>query len=424
MPVAPELVEEVRPLASRFHDAGFQLYLVGGIVRDQLLGRTLDDGADIDLTTDARPSEIKRLVAPLAEAVWTQGERFGTIGCHIGGRAYEITTHRGESYDPQSRKPEVQFGDVIDEDLARRDFTVNAMAVALPDGVLIDPFGGAADLDGGRLRTPLAPEVSFSDDPLRMLRAARFLAGYELAPDAALVAAVAAFAPRLSIVSVERRRDELDKMLAVADPRAGLQFFLDHGLAPFVVPDLAAASEPERRATLDAVAALPRTGRLRLAAVVVAGRALVAVGDVRARLREMRYASRDIDVVARVVGGAQFVSAHEGAWEPADLRRFAAIARDGMDDAVLLAAAARNDVVPLVDALAVARAGEDLLHLDSALDGDDVMRLLGVAPGAQVGAAMAFLRELRIAEGPLDRATTEQHLRAWWNEQRDTGAIT
>jgi poly(A) polymerase len=423
MDVALELLEEVRPLASRFREAGFPLYLVGGIVRDQLLGRPLDDGADIDLTTDARPHDIKRLVAPLAEADRTQGERFGTIGCHIGGRAYEITTHRGESYDPESRKPSVEFGDDIDDDLARRDFTVNAMAVAVPDGALIDPFGGADDLVNGRLRTPLAPEVSFSDDPLRMLRAARFVAGYELAPDGQLVDAVRALATRLSIVSIERRRDELDKLLAVADPRAGLRFFLDHGLAPFVVPDLAEAPGEQQAATIAAVAGLPREGRTRLAAVIMAGRSAVDPRALRHRLREMRHASRDVDLVVRLVSGAQLIGAHTGPWTPPDLRRLVALAGTDVDDAMLLASA-RVDVAPLARALAELRAEEDVLDLEPALDGDDVMRLLGLDQGAAVGAAVAILRELRIVEGPLDRAAAEQHLRAWWHHRRGADPLT
>src|SRR4051794_36368834 len=168
----------------------------------------MTSGRDIDLTTDARPDETKRLVKGWAESVWTQGERFGTIGCRKDGWDFEITTHRAEAYDPDSRKPTVEFSGAVEADLSRRDFTVNAMALALPEPVLIDPFGGADDLAAGRLRTPLSPEVSFSDDPLRMLRAARFIAGYGLEPVPELTAAVEEMAPRLDIVSAERIRDE------------------------------------------------------------------------------------------------------------------------------------------------------------------------------------------------------------------------
>jgi poly(A) polymerase len=253
--ISTELLAEVRPLASRFRDAGFGLYLVGGIVRDQELGRPLTPDGDIDLTTDAHPPVIKKLVGAVAEAVWTQGERFGTIGCLIGGRSFEITTHRGESYVPDSRKPDVVFAAAVEHDLARRDFTINAMAVSLPDGSLVDPFGGRRDLAAGLLRTPLEPELSFSDDPLRMLRAARFVAGYGLTPDAALLVAIEDLAPRMAIVSFERRRDELDKLLAVDDPRPGLRLIVDRGLAPYVLPELAVAPPAVIARTVDAVAA-------------------------------------------------------------------------------------------------------------------------------------------------------------------------
>lgn len=174
------VLDQVRPLAEAFTAADRPLYLVGGVVRDLLLGRDRPAGADIDLCTPALPAEIKQIVSPLAEAVWTQGERFGTIGLRHRGQDYEITTFRSEAYEPDSRKPEVAFGDTIEVDLSRRDFTVNAMALALPEPVLVDPHNGAADLAAGVLRTPLAAEVSFTDDPLRMLRAARFIAGYGL----------------------------------------------------------------------------------------------------------------------------------------------------------------------------------------------------------------------------------------------------
>ena len=232
------VLEEVRPLADAFVAAGHRLYLVGGVVRDQLVGRDIGPDDDIDLTTDARPDRILEVVAPLADAVWRQGERFGTIGCRIGPRAFELTTHRAEAYSPDSRKPEVEFADAIEADLARRDFTVNAMALEVPEPRLVDPFDGAADLVAGRLRTPLAPEESFSDDPLRMLRAARFISGYGLAPDDGLVAAVHEMGGRLEIVSAERIRDELDKLIVVDDPAAGLWFLVDTGLAEHFLPEL------------------------------------------------------------------------------------------------------------------------------------------------------------------------------------------
>ncbi|MBA3266877.1 MAG: CCA tRNA nucleotidyltransferase, partial [Acidimicrobiia bacterium] len=233
------LLDEIQPLAARFTAIGHRIYLVGGSVRDAILGRPLDE-IDLDFTTDARPDAIQRIVGPWADAVWTQGKRFGTIGAARGGREYEITTHRAEAYAPDSRKPEVAFADAVEVDLSRRDFTVNAMALSLPDLDLVDPFGGVADLSALRLRTPLAPEDSFGDDPLRMLRAARFIAGYDLVPEPELVAAVRSMRSRMEIVSPERIRDELDKLLVVKVPSPGLWFLVETGLAEEFLPEIPA----------------------------------------------------------------------------------------------------------------------------------------------------------------------------------------
>src|SRR3954453_7148435 len=220
------VLDEVAPLAERFSARGHRLYLVGGSVRELLLGATGDDH-DLDFTTDARPPQIKACLDGVADAIWTQGERFGTIGAKRGERIYEITTFRAESYTDESRKPHVTYADEIDLDLSRRDFTVNAMALEVTQGAipaLVDPFGGAADLMTKVLRTPLAPEISFSDDPLRMLRAARFIARYDLQPRDELVEAATRLASRLAIVSAERIRDELDKLIVLDHPAAGLFF--------------------------------------------------------------------------------------------------------------------------------------------------------------------------------------------------------
>ena len=239
--VAPSLEPLLQPgspvqeLARRLADAGHQCLLVGGSVRDGLLGR---DHSDIDVTTDARPDVVEGLVRGWADAVWTQGARFGTVGAKRKGVTLEITTFRAEVYRPESRKPEVAYADDVETDLSRRDFTVNAMALRLPDGVLVDPYGGAVDLLNQRLRTPLSPEVSFLDDPLRMLRAARFIATFGLVPDDELVEAVEQHRGRLEIVSAERIRDELSKLLLVEDPTAGLWFLAETGLADEFLPEL------------------------------------------------------------------------------------------------------------------------------------------------------------------------------------------
>ncbi|HEY4608377.1 MAG TPA: CCA tRNA nucleotidyltransferase, partial [Ilumatobacteraceae bacterium] len=231
------VLEELSPLTERFSAAGHHLYLVGGTVRDLLVGDGIETN-DFDATTSARPTDIKRCLEGWADAIWTQGERFGTIGAKKGERIYEITTHRAEAYNDDSRKPHVEFADDIDIDLSRRDFTVNAMALELTTTTprLVDPFGGAADLVTRTLRTPLSPEVSFSDDPLRMLRAARFIARYQLQPVPELVDAVTAMHSRLQIVSSERIRDELDKLITVERPGRGLWFLVDTGLAEEFLP--------------------------------------------------------------------------------------------------------------------------------------------------------------------------------------------
>ena len=225
----------VQRVARALTDAGHDCYLVGGSVRDALID---DVPVEFDFATDARPDRIESLLAPISQAVWLQGKRFGTVGAQIDGVPCEVTTYRADVYRPDSRKPEVSFGDDVEGDLARRDFTVNAMALRLPDAVLVDPFDGAADLAAGRLRTPRSPEVSFTDDPLRMLRAARFIARFAFVPDADLVAAVREHGERLGIVSVERIRDELSKLLKVADPSAGLWFLASTALSDHFLPEL------------------------------------------------------------------------------------------------------------------------------------------------------------------------------------------
>ncbi|MEZ5341143.1 MAG: hypothetical protein R2706_06755 [Acidimicrobiales bacterium] len=291
-----DLTTELGPLGQLFRTAGYSLYLVGGIVRDGLLGTVppLADprAGDIDLTTEARPDDILRIVRPLATALWTQGERFGTIGAEVFGRPLEITTHRAEHYDAASRKPTVTFGDDLVIDLSRRDFTINAMAIDLAAGELIDPYGGEADLAARRLRTPLDPRVSFGDDPLRMLRAARFIPRFDLTPDPDLVVAVEELRSRLTIVSVERIHDEIERLLGVDDPTTGLRFALNTGLLA------EALGEPAGSV------------RLRLGSDLVPGGTTVlerrsrllwpfGLADAGALLRRLRYSNNDRDTTLR-----------------------------------------------------------------------------------------------------------------------------
>jgi len=446
------VLDEVRPLAEIFVAAGHRLYLVGGIVRDQFLGRELLPTADIDLTTDARPAEIKRLVAPLADALWTQGERFGTIGAKVGGRDFEITTHRADQYQRDSRKPDVAFGDAIDGDLARRDFTVNAMALSVPDHALIDPFGGAADLAALRLRTPLSPEVSFTDDPLRMLRAARFIAGYGLQPDHELVDAVRANAHRLEIVSAERIRDELDKLLQVPDPSAGLWFVVDTGLAEEFLPELGAMrleqdpvhqhkdvlahtiavvakTLPRRIVRLAALlhdVGKPKTRSFTDGGVTFHHHEVVGARMARDRMQALKYSNDDVEAVRQLVYQHLRFHTYRLGWTDSAVRRFVRDAGPHLDDLIELtrcdcttrnqrkAATLSRRMDELVDRIAELEAEEAVKALRPDLDGRQVMEHLGIGPGRHVGQALDFLLELRLEEGPLGEEEAHRRLDAWW----------
>jgi poly(A) polymerase len=453
------LLESVRPLAERFDAAGFRLYLVGGIVRDALLGRELDD-RDLDFTTDARPEEIKAVLEGWADALWTQGERFGTIGFRKDGVDHEVTTHRGEAYNPDSRKPDVVFADAVEKDLARRDFTVNAMALAMPDARLIDPFGGVDDLAARRLRTPLSPQESFNDDPLRMLRAARFMAGYGLVPDPELVAAVHELAPRLEIVSAERIRDELDKLLVVDKPGRGLRFLVETGLADEFLPELPALGleqDPIHRhkdVLAHTVAVIERTPShdriLRLAAlfhdvgkpktrsfgpegVSFHHHEVVGARMTEERMRALRYPSDEIAAVRRLVELHLRFHGYSEDWTDSAVRRYARDAGPLLDRLNTLTRAdctTRNKakarmLADRMDALeqriAELREREELDAMRPDLDGRQVMEHLGVPPGPVVGEALAHLLELRIEEGPLGEEEATRRLDDWW-KSRSEGA--
>ncbi len=455
------VLDQVRPLADAFDAAGHRLYLVGGIVRDQLLGRPLA-GGDIDLTTDARPEQIAALVGPLAESVWTQGARFGTIGARVGGSDFEITTHRAEAYRPDSRKPDVVFADAVEADLSRRDFTVNAMALTLPEPVLVDPFEGAADLAAGRLRTPLAPEESFTDDPLRMLRAARFLAGYGLVPDDDVVGAVIEHAHRLSIVSAERIRDELDKLIVVEDPAPGLWFLVDTGLAEQFLPELpamrleqdpihhhkdvlahtiavvgkvaatrdGAPNKAVRLAALFHDVGKPKTrSYTRGSGVSFHHHEVVGARMTRDRMQALRYPNEDIDTVTRLVFLHLRFHTYRLGWTDSAVRRYVRDAGpllDELNELTRCDCTTRNEkkartlarrMDELVERIAQLNEREELAAIRPDLDGRAVMERLGLDPGPDVGRALAFLLELRLEEGPLGAEEAGRRLDAWWAEQ-------
>ena len=470
---APVLAE-VAPLTARFDAAGYRLYLVGGTVRDLLLGRAAAD-FDIDLTTDARPAEIKRCLQGWADAIWTQGERFGTIGARTGERTFEVTTFRSDVYDDASRKPEVTFADAIEADLARRDFTVNAMALELTgdDPTLVDPHGGVADLAGRVLRTPLDPHVSFDDDPLRMLRAARFIAGYALEPLPELVAAVREMAPRLAKVSAERIRDELDKLITVDHPTAGLWFLVETGLADQFLPELPGLRlehDPIHRhkdvlthtlAVVENVRPpheLPGGApdfdfrRTRLAALFhdvgkprtrgfQPGKGTTfhhhdAVGArmTRARMTELRYSNEDIEAVTELVALHLRFHTYRLGWSDSAVRRYVRDAGDLLHELNVLtrcdcttrderkARRLSKRMDELEARIGELAAQEELAAIRPELDGREVMELLGVPPGPVVGQALAFLLDIRLDEGLLGEEEARRRLREWYASRERTGS--
>ncbi|KQV06726.1 CCA tRNA nucleotidyltransferase [Leifsonia sp. Root112D2] len=455
----------VSRLAAAFADAGYELALVGGPVRDALLGRGVHD---LDFTTNARPDDILRVVKPLADAHWDIGRAFGTIGARVNGETVEITTYRADSYDGETRRPDVVFGDSLEADLMRRDFAVNALALRLPAVTLVDPSGGVEDLLAGVLRTPSSPEISFGDDPLRMMRAARFTAQLGFTVDEATRFAMAEMAERIEIVSAERVRDELVKLLVSDDPRAGIELLVDSGLAARVLPELPALHlevdehhhhkdvyqhsltvltqaigyERERHpgeapdVVLRLAALLhdigkPATRKLEAGGVVsfyhhdVVGSKLA-----RKRLRALRFDNATVDAVSRLVElHLRFFGYSEAAWTDSAVRRYV---RDAGDELERLHMLTRADVTTrnqrkadrlafayddLEQRIAALAEQEDLDSKRPDLDGEQIMAILSLKPGPDVGTAYRFLLELRLDEGPLGEEEATRRLREWWAEQ-------
>ena len=449
-------------LASVFAASGHELALVGGPVRDAFLGRTLHD---LDFTTDATPDEILALVKPISDAHWDIGRAFGTIGARIDGHTIEITTYRSDVYDGETRKPVVEFGSTLAGDLLRRDFTVNAMALRLPGRVLVDPSGGVEDLVAHRLTTPGAPEVSFGDDPLRMLRAARFSSQLGFVVDEPTRQAMGELAPRISIVSVERISDELGKLLSTPAPRAGLELLVATGLAERLVPELPAlrlqidehhhhkdvyehsltvleqAIELEEQRHPDAppdltlrLAALlhdigkPSTKRLEPGGIVtfhhhdVVGAKLASK-----RLRQLRYDNETVGDVARLIElHLRFFGYSESAWTDSAVRRYVRDAGHLLERLHILT---RADVTTrnrrkadrlsfgydhLEERIAALEAEEGLAAVRPDLDGEQIMTLLELKPSREVGEAYKFLLELRLDEGPLGEEEATARLKSWW----------
>jgi len=450
-------------LGRAFAAAGHELAVVGGPVRDAVLGRT---GNDWDLTTSAHPDEIERLVEPWAEASWDMGREFGTIGFRHRGHDVEITTYRSDAYDAASRKPDVTFGTTIDGDLSRRDFAVNAMAIGLPSHEFIDLFGGLDDIAARRLRTPVTAEQSFSDDPLRMMRAARFAAqlDFEVAPD--VREAMTAMADRIEIVSAERIRVELDKTLLSDHPVAGLRLLVETGLAEHVLPELPALmlERDEHHRHKDVYEhsltvleqAIALEGRMagagqgpdlviRLASLLhdigkPRTRRFVAGGGVtfhhhdvvgaklaRKRMKALRYSNDVIDQVSKLIElHLRFHGYGSGEWTDAAVRRYV---RDAGDQLERLHVLTRADCTTrnarkamrlqrtydgLEERIETLAAQEELDAIRPDLDGTQIMQILGIGPGREVGEAYRFLLDLRMDRGPMSEEHATEALKAWY----------
>ncbi len=458
------ILEELSPLARRFRDAGFRLFIVGGTVRDLLLDRGTDS-LDFDLTTNAHPEQIKEILYLWADSVWTQGEKFGTIGAKKNERTLEITTHRAEAYSPDSRKPDVRFSDDIVMDLSRRDFTINAMAIELTTSSpeLVDPHNGAVDLMSRTLKTPLSPSESFSDDPLRMMRAARFMSALKMQPVPELTDAVKNMHDRISIVSAERIRNELDRLIVAEHPSSGLWFLVDTGLAQHFFPELPAMSleqDPIHRhkdvlthtfavvenvqqdATSDfdfrltRLAALfhdigkPKTRSIKDGkGVTFHHHEVVGARMSRERLKALRYPSEDVEAITELVALHLRFHTYQMGWTDSAVRRYVRDAGEYLNELnvltrcdcttrnekkAMMLAKRMDDLEARITELA---SQEELAALRPELDGAAVMEQLGISPGQVVGTALNYLMEIRLEEGLLGETEARRRLGEWWLTQ-------
>ena len=447
-------------LGQAFEAAGHELALVGGPVRDAILGRI---APDLDFTTSANPDQILKVVKPLATATWDIGREFGTIAAQIDGEQVEITSYRADSYDKASRKPTVEFGDNLEDDLIRRDFTVNAMALRLPSRVFVDPHQGLRDLMLQTLKTPTDPEVSFSDDPLRMMRAARFTSqlGFEIEPET--FEAMARLKDRIEIISKERIRDELSKLLLSKNPAPGLQILVDSGLAELTMPELPALrleidehhhhkdvyqhtlTVLEQAIDYEKDYGLEKDLILRLAALMhdigkPATRKLEPAGGVsfyhhdvvgaklaKKRLTELRFDNDTTKAVCRLIElHLRFFGYSDQQWSDSAVRRYV---RDAGDQLDRLHALTRADVTTrnkrkadrlshayddLEQRIAILREQEQLDSMRPDLDGQQIMEILDLKPSREVGLAYDFMLEIRLEEGSLSYEEAKKRLLEWW----------
>ena len=450
-PIATELGE-------RFRLAGHELYLVGGVVRDLLLGRNHWD--NLDFATDALPRQTLKVLQGWGESRTLIGAKYGTVGARKGGTLIEITTFREEVYAEEHRKPAVTFGKDLLADLSRRDFTINAMAVRLPDGEFVDPFGGVKDLAGKLLDTPLDPEVAFSDDPLRMLRAARFVAQLKATPVPRVIQSIEQMRGRLQIVSAERIREEFSKLITAPSPSNALDLLVRTGLADEFVPELSGLKleqDPVQKhkdvllhtfavvekcrpdLTLRLAALLhdigkPKTRQITPDGVSFHHHEVVGARMARERLQTLRYPSQVVDDVSRLVEmHLRFHGYTE--WSDSAVRRYVRDAGPLLDELNQLTRAdcttqnrfKAKKLEALQDDLEerIARLAEEenLDAMRPPLDGTQVMEHLGLEPGPEVGRALDHLMELRLERGPLDEDEAFRQLDEWWRAERDTPGV-
>ncbi len=448
-----------------FAAAGHQLYLVGGSVRDAVLGRLT---TDLDFTTDAGPDKVQQIVRPWADAIWDTGIEYGTVGVGKAGQRLEITTFRADSYDQVSRNPQVRFGDRLEDDLLRRDFTVNAMAVRITadgPGEFLDPLGGLAAVQQRMLDTPAAPSVSFGDDPLRMLRAARFVSQLEFGVADRVREAMASMASQLGRITVERVAVELDKMLLGADPVAGIELMVQTGLGEVVLPEIgdmqmaidehhqhkdvyqhsltvlrqaiALEDEPDlvlRWAALVHDIGKPATRRHESdGGVSFHHHEVVGAKMVRKRLRALKYSKQMVDDVSGLVYlHLRFHGYGEGRWTDSAVRRYVAdagpllprlhklVRADCTTRNKRRAALLQANYDGLEARITDLAAREDLARVRPDLDGNEIMDLLGISAGPEVGEAWNHLKELRLDRGPLSREEATAELLAWWRARGAT----
>ena len=457
-----ESTDLLKELGEKFSKNGFEISLVGGPVRDAVLGKVVKD---LDLTTNAKPDEIQKCLKGWADSIWDVGIKFGTVGAKVKDYVFEITTYRTEQYEDTSRKPSVEFGKTLEEDLARRDFTINAMALRLPNFELVDIYNGLTDLNNKILRTPLDAQISFSEDPLRMLRAARFMSKLDLKPQADLVEAMKILSDRLKIVSMERINDEFNKLLLTNKPRPGIELLVETGVAEHFLPELPALKleidehhhhkdvyqhsltvldqvidlETKHQPQIEAdlvlrIAALlhdigkPKTrkfegeGRVSFHHHEVVGARLA-----KKRLEKLRYSNEIIEQVCLLIElHLRFHGYGDGKWTDSAVRRYV---RDAEEQLIRLHKLTRADCTTRNDAKAEKLRNayndleqriielskqEELKSMRPELDGAEIMKVLNIKPGPEVGKAYQFLLDLRLDKGIIGLEKATEELKTWW----------